>query len=240
MTFLTQIVARFRYLFLAAVFLLLVLSLGSMVIGVLQGAALVLDPPGMKPGAGSLFVSYFIRAAFLYFLAVAFCTLFIGDAPVPQWMLVRNLFQFKIKVLTFIAVIAALNFLRFLADGTRGPLEILYAGGGIFLVLAGIFLLTRQGAPSGDEVMSREGNRPYTAQGRERKREHDRRQVDRKRGEDKAWLEKQKDHLKFEKETLLKEGEEGKTGRPGERTSGNVTVKPGPKRPPRRRRPREE
>lgn len=231
----SQVVARFRYVFIAAVLILLVLSLASLAAGIVKGVSLILSPADLKPGSGSLFLSYFIRAAFLYFLAVAFSTLFLGDLPVPQWMVVRNLFHFKIKVLTFVAVIIGLNFLRILADGDRTSADLLQAGGGIFLVLAGIFLVTRMGGPSGDEMLAREGNRPHGTPTGERRRNSERRKADRRKSEDGVWPEEARDGLKFERKTIPNGGDVEESGRREERVNGNVTVRPGPRRPPRRR-----
>lgn len=205
------IVARYRYVFVVAVLALILLSLVSMILGVRAGVDLVVSRGEMPPGSGFQMLPYFIRAAFLYFLAAAFSSLFLGDLPVPQWMITRNLFQFRNKVLAFVAVIAGLNFLRILADTDLKPISVLYLGGGIFLVLAGIYLLSRKGEPSGDEAMSREGNRPLSVQPKQDRGDRDRKRFP-KSGDKQANSER-----------------EGKA-------SSSVTVKPGPKRPPRGRR----
>jgi len=213
-----SIIARFRYVFVLAVLALVLLSLASLVQGVQAGIGLIMERELMPPGSGALMVPYFIRAAFLYFLAVAFSSLFLGDLPVPQWMITRNLFQLRNKILTFVAIIAALNFLRILTDRELEPVSILYMGGGIFLVLTGIYLLVRKGEPSGDETMSREGNRPMSIQPRDAKGG---------RGPKSPPRAGKEIHAR----PLEKQASQDAEGRP----TGSVTVKPGPKRPPRSR-----
>lgn len=236
-------IASLRYLFILAVLALVVLALGSLARGLYATAGLAVGRGfALDPGGGATVVPYFIRAAFLYFLAVALGSLFVGDIPAPQWMTVRNLFQFRNKVLAFVSVIVPLGFMGRMMEADTLDVSVLYAGAGVFLVLLGIFFITRFGKPSGDEGMSREGNRPVEAGGREgRSGEHgsgDRRREDRQAGErtdtDK-WLKKQKQELKFQKESLEKAMEKQVTGQEENRSDGNVTVRPGPRRPRRRR-----
>ena len=198
----------------------------------------------MEPGSGATVVPYFIRAAFLYFLAVALGSLFVGDIPAPQWMSVKNLFQFRTKVLTFVSVILPLGFMGKVMAVDTLTVGILYSGAGVFLVLMGIFFLIRYGSPSGDEGMAREGNRVMETSpplDRTRDRQGDKRQDSRRREErrpankqtrsaaDQAqWLEKQKEDLKFQKESLEKAVDKDISG---EGSSSHVTVKPGPRRP---------
>jgi hypothetical protein len=124
----------------------------------------------------------------------------------------------------------------------------------------GIFSLTRFGSPSGDEGMAREGNvvtetraslDPPT--GGTRDGQGDKRQESRPRGsrshggrgrddrqqgsrqgsrtDQDEWLRKQKEELKFQKESLDKAVEKDISGESGERQTSHVTVKPGPRRP---------
>ncbi len=136
---------------------------------------------------------------------------------------------------------------------------ILYSGGGVFLVLMGIFFLIRFGSPSGDEGMAREGNRVMETRPQGDKRQESREQrasaaakamADKGRREERRpvskqvrsrtdqdeWLRKQKEDLKFQKETLEKAVEKDIKGETGERPRSHVTVKPAPTRPRGRRR----
>lgn len=223
-------VAGVRYVFILAVLVLMLLAVGSIAWGIggifhlWHGSGALIDPAGWLPDV----VRAFIQGAFLYFLAVAFCSLFLAEPPVPQWMQVRNLFQLRTKILTFLSFILPLAFLGRLVDRSSGE-ELLFIGGGVFLLMVGIFLLIRYGSPSGDEGMSREGNRPADRDWRrDRKRDP---MGDRKPGRDKKWVEKQKEDLKFRKEELTLETRRdlGK-GTEGRRDS-HVTVKPGPRKP---------
>ena len=248
-------IASLRYLFALAVLALVVLAMGSLGRGLFQLANLALTGGFvMEPGSGALVVSYFIRAAFLYFLAVAFGSLFVGDIPAPQWMVVNNLFQFRTKVLTFVSVILPLGFMGKMMETETLTVGILYSGAGVFLVLLGIFFLIRYGSPSGDEGMAREGNKVTETRSQGDKRQEsrpqgDRSQDNRRRDErrpgnkpvrsaaDQAqWLEKQKEDLKFQKESLDKAVDKELSGESGERPTSHVTVRPAPTRPRGRRR----
>jgi uncharacterized membrane protein YqhA len=241
----TSVIASIRYLFIVAVLALAVLALGSLGRGVVEVVNLAaVSGFEMRPGSGAEVVPYFIRAIFLYFLATAVCSLFVAEPPVPQWMQVRNLFQLRVKVLTFVAVILPLAFLgRVMAADLAGP-EVLYSGAGVFLVLVGIFLLIRFGSPSGDDSMAREGTRVSEDRGRSDRRPRPKKEPERKErvggrekpaGKSEDWLEKQKESLKFQKESLGQVTDQESREEGSARPSGHVTVKPGPRRPRRRR-----
>lgn len=258
--------AGLRYLFVLAALALALLALGSLGRGLVRLADLAVTGGFvMDPGSGITVVPYFIRAAFLYFLAVAIGSLFVVDIPAPQWMTVKNLFQLRTKVLTFVSIILPLAFLGLVMSRDLAGLQVLYAGAGVFLVLMGIFFLTRFGSPSGDEGMAREGNKVLEVRSfpdRVKDRPAGRRHVDRAQGasadakamadkgrrpqkgqtkgnqadDQEEWLRKQKEELKFQKDTLEKAVEKEISQEREARQSGNVTVRPGPRRPRGRRR----
>ncbi len=243
------LIASLRYLFFFAVLALVLLAVGSLGRGLVELAGLATAGRfAMEPGSGFAIVPYFIRAAFLYFLAVALCSLFVTDLPVPQWMAVRNLFQLRAKVLTFVSIILPLGFMGRMMTADISSPGILYAGAGVFLVLAGIFALVRYSTPSGDEGMSREGNsvprtqseapRGQEGKARDARTGQDRRSDPRQEGrrESEEGAGRRKDDLKFRKETLLDQAVE-KELLPGsqDRPESHVTVKPGPRRSRRRR-----
>jgi len=251
-------IAGLRYFFALAVLSLAFLALGSLARGIAQIVELAMAGGFvLEPGSGAEVVSYFIRAAFLYFLAVALGSLFVGDMPVPQWMTVKNLFQFRTKVLTFVSIILPLGFMGKMMETDISTPGIFYSGAGVFLVLMGIFSLIRYGSPSGDEGMAREGNRIMdTGTQGERRPERSRTQgasaaakamgdkgrraekgrSQGQRTDQEEWLKKQKADLKFQKETLDKAVDKEISGETGESQSSHVTVKPGPRRPRGRRR----
>jgi uncharacterized membrane protein YqhA len=220
------LIAGIRYVFVLAVLALASLSLASLVRGIGEMVYLL---PGSgfaaAPGGSAAAVPWFIQSVFLYFLAVAVCSLFVAEPPVPQWMIVRNLFQFRNKVLAFVAVILPLMFLgKVLRTDVSGP-GVLYWGAGVFLVLAGIFLLVRQGSPAGDDGLSRDGNRPPERGGRRD------RSAAQSGGRD---LRKDRPWAEGRKESPSRSGEIDQEGPADVRKNGNVTVKPGPRRPRRR------
>lgn len=258
-----SLIANLRYLFVLAVLALVVLAVGSLgrgIVGIFllwHGGGAFINPAGWMPDV----VSAFIQGAFLYFLAVALCSLFIAEPPVPQWMQVRNLFQLRTKILTFLSFILPLFFLSKAIEPRASGKELLFIGSGVFLVLLGIFFLTRFGTPSGDEGMAREGNRVPEARSRDdrergssasakastsakatvdRTADKGRRaEKERHKGsqaDQDEWLKKQKEELKFQKDSLEKAVEKELTGDTGERKGSHVTVKPGPRRPRGRRR----
>jgi len=243
-------IASLRYLFALAVLALVVLAIGSLARGLFQLANLALAGGfAMEPGNGALVVPYFIRAAFLYFLAVAIGSLFVGDMPAPQWMVVNNLFQLRTKVLTFVSVILPLGFMGKMMETETLTVGILYSGAGVFLVLLGIFFLIRYGSPSGDEGMAREGNKVAETRSQGDKRQESRPQGDRSQdnrrkderrpgnkpirtaADQAQWLEKQKEDLKFQKDSLDKAVDKELSGESGERPASHVTVRPAPRRP---------
>jgi len=259
-------IASLRYLFALAVLALAILAMGSLARGIVRMVELALAGGFiMDPGSGATVVPYFIRAAFLYFLAVALGSLFVGDIPAPQWMTVKNLFQLRTKVLAFVSIILPLAFMgKMMADDSL-TVGVLYSGAGVFLVLMGIFFLVRFGSPSGDEGMALEANKvmetgpsldpssggtpPDQAQDRrvdkrpegmaQDSRRRDERRPDSRRGgraDKDEWLKKQKEDLKFQKESLEKALEKEISGEAGENRTSHVTVKPGPRRPRGRRR----
>lgn len=238
-------IAGLRYLFVLAVLALVILAMGSLFRGMVQLVQLA-TPEGffMQPGSGAAVVPYFIGAAFLYFLAVAVWSLFVTEVPAPQWMTVKNLFQLRTKVLTFVSIILPLGFMGKMMQADGLTIGVFYSGAGVFLVLMGIFFLVRYGSPSGDEGMAREGNRvpesrshstsssatastsakATTDKGRRPQQAH----RPRSRTDQDEWLKKQKEELKFQKDSLEKAVNKEISGETGD---SHVTVKPGPRRP---------
>ncbi|MGD8352656.1 MAG: hypothetical protein PVJ01_00710 [Pseudomonadota bacterium] len=239
-----------RYLFAIAAIALAILAVGSLVMGVVQLIQLAVSGGFfMEPSGGAAVVPHFIGGAFLYFLAVAFWSLFVTDVPSPQWMTVKNLFQFRTKILAFVSIILPLGFMGKMMEADTMTPGTLYTGAGVFLVLLGIFFLTRYGSPSGDEGMVREGTRPAEVKPKGDRRERpgdsrsradrfrktDKRQAGENRSDQDAWLQKQKEDLKFQKESLEKAVEKDISGESRQRPGGHVTVRPGPRRPKGRR-----
>jgi len=241
-SFFGAFLARLRYLFFIPVLVLVGLSLVSMASGVAAALRLL----GPRPEGGSLpgspaemagAVPFFVQSAFLFFLAVALSSLFIGELPVPQWMAVRNLHQLKNKLLTFLSVILGLFFLGFAAGGGE-PIGILYAGGGVALVLGAIFVLLRFGHTAGDDSFCREGTRCLQPEARGEPRAPEARREARPKAPEpeplsgKDWLTQQKDQLRFEVESLNAAMGSAPGGRGGETPAGQVTVGQAPRRHP--------
>src|SRR5512138_2515931 len=163
LSFFSGFIARLRFLFFIPVLTLVALSIGAMASGVAAALALLGSGEGgstlpIGPAEAAAVVPPFVLAAFLFFLAAALSSLFLGDLPLPQWMAVRNLHQLKVKALTFLSVILALFFLG-TAQGAAEPISILWTGAGVALVLLAILALVRFGHPAGDDSFCREGNR---------------------------------------------------------------------------------
>ncbi len=241
LSFLAGLFARLRYLFVIPVLALTVLALVAIAAGVSSTVALLSAREDGRalpasPAEMAGVVPFFVQAAFLFFLAAALASLFLGDLPVPQWMAVRNLHQLKVKVLSFVAVILCLFFLGAVA-GADDPRAVLNLGGGIALVLGAILALLRFGHPAGDDSFCREGNRcqlPAGNGGRGARSAPEQPQrpgaAAKKEPEPltgKDWLEAQKDRLRFEVESL---NSAMPAARPGDRPAGQVSVGQAPRR----------
>lgn len=80
----------------------------------------------------------FLLAVVLYIMAVGLYELFIDDnLPLPGWLVIHNLEDLKEKLVGVVIVVLAVFFLGRVIESTE-PIEVLYLGGGIALVIAAL------------------------------------------------------------------------------------------------------
>lgn len=80
----------------------------------------------------------FLLAVVLYIMAVGLYELFIDDnLPLPGWLVIHNLEDLKEKLVGVVIVVLAVFFLGRVIESTE-PIEVLYLGGGIALVIGAL------------------------------------------------------------------------------------------------------
>lgn len=84
----------------------------------------------------------FLLAIVLYIFAVALYELFIGEIKVPPWLVIRNLDDLKLKLVSVIILVMAVTFLEHLVQWEK-PLETLMFGAATALVLSSLILYMR-------------------------------------------------------------------------------------------------
>jgi uncharacterized membrane protein YqhA len=77
----------------------------------------------------------FLLAVVLYIMSVGLYELFIDDTlPLPTWLVIHNLEDLKEKLVGVVIVVLAVFFLGRVIE-SQAPIEVLYLGGGISLVI---------------------------------------------------------------------------------------------------------
>lgn len=80
----------------------------------------------------------FLLAVVLYIMAVGLYELFIDDnLDLPAWLVIHNLEDLKEKLVGVVIVVLAVFFLGRVIE-SESPIEVLYLGGGISLVIAAL------------------------------------------------------------------------------------------------------
>ena len=84
----------------------------------------------------------FLLAIVLYIMSLGLYELFIDDTlPVPKWLEIHTLEDLKEKLIGVIVVVLAVFFLGRVIESSN-PLEVLYLGGGISLMIAALGYFT--------------------------------------------------------------------------------------------------
>lgn len=95
-------------------------------------------------------VDLFLIGATMLIAAIGFYELFINRvdppraAPLPSWLVMRDLNDLKARVIAMIVLVAAVTFMEYLVDFRSGQ-EVLELGGGIALVIAALTVFLRYG-----------------------------------------------------------------------------------------------
>jgi uncharacterized membrane protein YqhA len=82
-------------------------------------------------------VDSFLIATTLLIFSVGLYELFIGDIPMPEWMVIHNLDGLKAKLSNMIIMVMAVKFVEKLVD-VKSYSDLLYFGGAVTLVSAAL------------------------------------------------------------------------------------------------------
>ncbi len=142
-----RIVAKSRYLALAGVVFGLVAALAAFAWGGVKTVLLVLklahgEFDGMAFGLVQVMDGFLIAAGLLIF-ALGLYELFIGEADLPAWLVIKDLDALKAKLASVIVIVMAVTFLERLenANDARGLLE---AGVSVALVSAVLVWMSKK------------------------------------------------------------------------------------------------
>jgi len=133
-----------RYLVIAPVLGLFVAAVVLTGVAVVDVARITASVFGAHAELGKTVVSFievadiFLLAIVLYIMALGLYELFIdGDLPLPEWLVIRSLEDLKEKLVGVVVVVLAVFFLGRVIE-SESPLEILYLGVGIAVVIAAL------------------------------------------------------------------------------------------------------
>ncbi|MEE9905469.1 MAG: YqhA family protein [Chlorobium sp.] len=154
MAFLRRLLSSTRYLIIIAVAGTFLSALTLIIYGgisvVQQIADTILDGAVSAKGAKSLALGFienadlFLVATALYIMSLGLYELFIDDTiKLPEWLIIHNLDDLKSKLIGVIVVVMAVIFLGHVVKW-HGETEILYLGGAIGIVVAGLTYFTGQ------------------------------------------------------------------------------------------------
>ena len=135
-----------RYLILIAVVSTFIAALGTFLWGAyktFEGVMLIID--SITKGADTsqagiqmiAILDAFLLATILYIFAIALYELFISRLDVPEWLVIDNLDDLKLKLISVIILIMAVTFLEHLAQW-KNALETMMFGISIAVVLIGL------------------------------------------------------------------------------------------------------
>jgi uncharacterized membrane protein YqhA len=130
-----------RYLTIVGVLGLLAAAIAAFIWGTLQTiqtVLLIVQTMGADKGitvALLEIVDSFLIATTLLIFSIGLYELFIGDIPMPEWMVVHNLDGLKAKLSNMIIMVMAVKFVEKLAD-VKSYSDLLYFGGAVTLVSA--------------------------------------------------------------------------------------------------------
>ncbi len=135
------LIEKTRYIYLLAVFALLLASLGALGWAAIKTytalSLIVLSAGGDDKISAYLIqlVDAFLIALVLYLFAVSIYEMVIADLDLPEWMLAHDLHGLKSKLSGLVILVAGVYFVEKLIEGIGGP-ELLYLAGSISLVSA--------------------------------------------------------------------------------------------------------
>jgi uncharacterized membrane protein YqhA len=156
--FLEGTVERARYIMVLPVVLLLLASLGAFVYGValfIDSARRIVDHPfpiGKNVGLFVVLIDIFLVGATLLIAALGFYELFVArDVPrqnhtlLPGWLVMRDLNDLKVRVVSMLVLVSAVSFVDVVVD-FQGGRDVLYLGSGVALIIVALTVFIRFGA----------------------------------------------------------------------------------------------
>lgn len=127
-----SLIARSRYLSLAAVLTLLATYALALFWGVMKAVAVgteIVTSAGKSPGItlGLIqLVDAFLIATVLFVLATSIYKLFVGDPEMPSKLVARNLPELKSKLSGIVVLVIAVRFAEAMFEGSLPALDILW------------------------------------------------------------------------------------------------------------------
>jgi uncharacterized membrane protein YqhA len=137
----STLLGKSRYLTIVGVLGLLIAAVAAFAWGILQTVqtvVLIIQTMGADQGitvALLEIVDSFLIATTLLIFSVSLYELFIGDIPMPEWMVIHNLDGLKAKLSNMIIMVMAVKFVEKLVD-VKSYSDLLYFGGAVTLVSA--------------------------------------------------------------------------------------------------------
>ncbi len=142
-------------LVLVPVVVLLLAALGAFVYGAALFVRSLVDvvqhpfPVGNRIGLFLLVVDLFLIGATMLIASVGFYELFIGrvgtagrDRRLPDWLVMRDLNDLKVRVIGMIVLVASVSFVEVVVDASRGA-EVLETGAGTAVVVLALTAFVR-------------------------------------------------------------------------------------------------
>jgi uncharacterized membrane protein YqhA len=139
----SKLLEKSRYLVIIGVLGLLVAALAAFAWGLfqtVQTVTLIVQSLGADKGitvALLQIVDSFLIATTLLIFSVSLYELFVGDVPMPEWMVAHNLHDLKTKLSSMIVMVMAVKFVEKLVE-VKSYGDILYFGAAITLVSAAL------------------------------------------------------------------------------------------------------
>ncbi|HTZ07643.1 MAG TPA: YqhA family protein, partial [Acidimicrobiales bacterium] len=159
---LERILAGTRYLIAIPVVLLLLVAVGAFVYGVVlfvdSVRHVVAHPFPVRENVGYfvLLVDVSLVGATTLIGALGFYELFLARDDVedrrgvlPGWLVMRDLNDLKLRVISMVVLVAAVSFTEVLVDFQSG-VDVLYLGAGVALVIGALTVFTRFGVRDHD------------------------------------------------------------------------------------------
>lgn len=145
-----KVLEKSKYLILIAVVSSLVGSVAAFLWGALKTVTVIVEiitTYGKDPHAAISLIGLmdtFLIATALFIFAVGMYELFIKDVPLPQWLVIRNLHDLKVRLSSVIILVMAVIFLEHLVEW-KDPQGTFYFGLSVAVVSAALIAFSHYG-----------------------------------------------------------------------------------------------